>query len=113
MNQKALRLIAGHNLAELLHRPFGRGMLRHIPMDDPTCVGATTTYVALSPDDSLDRLPGRVLATLSSAMNRGELGHRFSMFQRYDRFFAGQLGGTTALFNHEGPFVGEIRSSNG
>ena len=36
MNQKALGLIARNNPAKLLHSPFGRGMLRHIPMDDPT-----------------------------------------------------------------------------
>jgi len=36
VNEKSLRLIAGNNPAELLHGPFGGGVLRHIPMHDPT-----------------------------------------------------------------------------
>lgn len=71
-----------------------------------TEVGSTTTWAELSATDSLDLLPGRVLAALTAAANRGELGHRFSLFQRYERFFAGQLGGSAALLNHDGPFVG-------
>ena len=35
VNEEALRLIAGNNGAELLDGPFGRGMLRDIPMHDP------------------------------------------------------------------------------
>jgi len=71
-----------------------------------TEVGAATTYAAVSPSESLDRLSTRVLAALSSAISRGELVHRFSVFQRYERFFAAQLGGTAAFFNHDGPFIG-------
>lgn len=71
-----------------------------------TEVGGASTYDRLLPTDSLERLSARVLAALSSAKDRGELAHRFSVFQRYERFFAGQLGDTSALFNHEGPFIG-------
>src|SRR5207237_9966974 len=55
---------------------------------------------------TLERLSAKVLAALSSAKDRDDLGHRFSVFQKYERFFTPQLGETTALFNHEGPFIG-------
>src|SRR5207247_1062342 len=71
-----------------------------------TEVGGTATYDALLPTDSLERLSAKVLAALSSARDRGELAHRFSVFQKYERFFAAQLGDTAALFNHQGPFIG-------
>ena len=71
-----------------------------------TEVGGATTYDALLPSERLERLSAKVLAALSSAKDRGDLGHRFSVFQKYERFFAPQLGDTTTLFNHEGPFIG-------
>jgi hypothetical protein len=71
-----------------------------------TEVGSTTTYDSLAPGESLDRLSPKVLAALTSARDRGELAGRFALFQRYDRFFAPQMGGTSAIFNHEGPYIG-------
>src|SRR6266851_3988189 len=71
-----------------------------------TEVGSTTTYDALLPSEPLERLSAKVLAPLSSAKDRGDFGYRFSVFQKYERFFAPQLGDTTALFNHVGPFIG-------
>jgi hypothetical protein len=71
-----------------------------------TEVGGASTFDRLLPTESLERLSARVLAALSSARDRGELAHRFSVFQKYERFFAAQLGDTSALFNHEGPFIG-------
>lgn len=69
-------------------------------------VGSTATYDTLSPSEPLERLSPKVLAALSSARDRGDIGRRFSVFQKYERFFAAQLGDTPALFNHEGPFIG-------
>lgn len=71
-----------------------------------TEVGSTATYDSLGIDESLERLSPRVLAALSAARDRGELGSRFSLFQQFPRFFAPQLGGTNAIFNHEGQLVG-------
>ena len=34
--EKSLGLIAGHDGAELLDGPRGRGVLSHVPMHDPT-----------------------------------------------------------------------------
>ena len=70
-----------------------------------TEVSSTETYDDLS-NEPLEYLSAKVLAALSSARNRGDLGHRFSVFQKYEGFFAPQLGDTAALFNHEGPFLG-------
>ena len=69
-------------------------------------VGSTATYDDLLPDEPLELLSAKVLAALSSAKNRGELGHCFSLFQKYERFFAPQLGNTSAFVNHKGPFLG-------
>ena len=71
-----------------------------------TEVASTAIYDTLSPDESLERLSTRVQIALSSAKDRGDLGHRFSVFQKYERFFALQLGDTPAFVNHEGPFIG-------
>ncbi len=71
-----------------------------------TEVGGITTYDSQLGTDSLERVSAKVLAALSSAQHRGDLSHRFSVFQRYERYFAAQLGGTAAIFNHEGPFIG-------
>jgi len=71
-----------------------------------TEVGSTTTYDGLAAGETLDRISPRVLAALSRARDRGELGHKFSVFQKYDRYFAPQLVEGRALFDHDGPFVG-------
>ena len=71
-----------------------------------TEVSSTVLYDALSPDDSLERLYAKVQIALSSARDRGDLGHRFSFFQKYERFFSLQLGDKPAFVNHEGPFIG-------
>src|SRR5262249_62299712 len=71
-----------------------------------TEVGSTTTYDGLAPAETFDRVSPRVLAALSSARDRGELGHKFLVFQKYDRYFAPQLVEGRALFDHNGPFVG-------
>ncbi len=97
----------GHGIPVLAFRipneaSLGAEEVRHLT-DFATAVGATTTYDTLASDDSLS---ARVLAALSSARDRGDLGHRFSLFQRFDRYFAAELGGAGALFNHEGPFLG-------
>ncbi len=68
-------------------------------------VGSVSTYDTLTQDDSLDRLSPTILAALSSARDRGELGNRFSLFQRYELYFVSQLD-PSAIFNHEGPFLG-------
>jgi hypothetical protein len=63
------------------------------------------TYALVTPD----RLSAIVLASLTSARDRGELGHRFLLFQKWDLFFAHFLPSATCkapLFNHSGPFVG-------
>jgi len=36
VDEKSLELIAWHNRPELLDGPTGRGVLRHVPMHDPT-----------------------------------------------------------------------------
>src|SRR5712691_6325864 len=36
VDEKSLGLVAWHNRPELLDGPTGRGMLRHVPMHDPT-----------------------------------------------------------------------------
>jgi hypothetical protein len=69
-------------------------------------VGSTTTYKALAPTDGLDLLSGEVQAALTAAHVRGDLGSRFSLFQKFDRFFSGQMGANTSLFSHEGPYIG-------
>lgn len=74
--------------------------------DFVTEVGSTTTYKALGTEDSIDALSGEILAALTSARDRGQLGSRFSLFQPFDRFFAAQLGELPPLYNHESPFVG-------
>jgi hypothetical protein len=70
-----------------------------------TEVGSTSTYDSLSADEPVDRLSARILASLSRARDRGDLGHTYSVFQTYERFFAAQLR-DSAFFNHEGPFIG-------
>ena len=50
-------------------------------------VGSTTTYDSLTPDESWERISPRVLAALTSASNRGDIGNRFSVFQEYERYF--------------------------
>jgi hypothetical protein len=71
-----------------------------------TEVGSLTTYKALATGDSLDSLSGEILAALTAARDRGQLGNRYSIFQPFDRFFSKQLGANASLFSHEGPFVG-------
>ena len=68
-------------------------------------VGSTTTYASLAPGESLERISPKVLAALTSARDRGDIGHRFSFFQEYERYFWPLLQGG-ALLTHEGPFVG-------
>ena len=68
-------------------------------------VGSTTTYDSLAPNESLDRISPKVLAALTSARNRGDIGHRFSVFQEYERYYQPLLQGP-ALFTHGGRFVG-------
>ncbi len=69
-------------------------------------VGSTTTYDSLAPDESWERISPRVLAALTSARNRGDIGNRFSVFQEYERYFGPLLMQSKALLTHEGPFVG-------
>ncbi|MEQ1871805.1 MAG: DUF4062 domain-containing protein, partial [Vicinamibacterales bacterium] len=71
-----------------------------------TETGSTTTYDSLASAETLERISPWVLAALSTARDRGDIGRRFSVFQRYDQFFASQLVETSPLINHEGPFVG-------
>lgn len=71
-----------------------------------TEVGSLTTYKSLATGDSLESLSGEVLAALTAARDRGQLGSRFSIFQPFDRFFSRQLGANATLFSHEGPFIG-------
>jgi len=71
-----------------------------------TEVGGTTTYDALAAGEALERVSPRVLAALSSARDRGDIGSRYSVFQRYERYFAPELAQSGALFSHEGPFIG-------
>src|SRR4029079_19059629 len=47
--------------------------------------GGTTTYDALAAGEALERVSPRVLAALSSARDRGDIGSRYSVFQRYQR----------------------------
>ena len=49
-----------------------------------TEVASTAIYDALSPAESLERLSTKVQIALSSAKDRGDLGHRFSVFQKYE-----------------------------
>ena len=89
--------------------PYASGLAsdEHDRLDSfVTEVSSTALYHALSPDDSLERLCTKVQIALSSAKDRGDLGPRFSIFQKYERFFALQLGDTPAFVNHEGPFIG-------
>ena len=71
-------------------------------------VGSTTTYDFLAPDERLERISPKVLAALTSARNRGDIGHRFSVFQEYERYFGPLLLQGRALLTHEGPFVGRV-----
>ena len=50
-------------------------------------VGSKTTYASLAPGESLERISPKVLAALTSARDRGDIGHRFSFFQEYERYF--------------------------
>ena len=68
-------------------------------------VGSTTTYDSLAPGESFERISPKVLAALTSARDRGDIGHRFSVFQEHERYFGPLLQGQ-ALFTHRGPFVG-------
>ena len=68
-------------------------------------IGSTTTYDSLVPGESLERISPKVLTALTSARDRGEIGHRFSVFQKSEQYF-GTLLQSGALFSHEGPFVG-------
>ena len=68
-------------------------------------VGSATTYDSLAPDESLERISPKVLAALTNARNRGDIGHRFSIFQEHERYFEPLLQ-DQALFTHRGPFVG-------
>ena len=68
-------------------------------------VGSTTTYDSLAPGESLERISPKVLAALTSARNRGDIGHRFSIFQEHERYFEPLLQ-DQALLTHRGPFVG-------
>ena len=68
-------------------------------------VGSTTTYDSLAPGESLERISPKVLAALTSARNRGDIGHRFSIFQEHERYFRPLLQ-DQALLTHRGPFVG-------
>ena len=69
-------------------------------------VRSTTTYDSLRPDESLERISPKVLAALTSARDRGDIGHRFSVFQEYERYFGPLLLQGQALLTHEGPFIG-------
>lgn len=71
-----------------------------------TEIGSVTTYAALGPRDAPELLSGQIQAALTAARDRGQLGGRYSPFQRYDRYFAKQLGDNPPLFNHEGPLFG-------
>ena len=68
-------------------------------------VGSTSTYDSLAHGESLERISPKVLAALTSARDRGDIGHRFSVFQEHERYFGPLLQGQ-ALLTHEGPFVG-------
>ena len=69
-------------------------------------VGSMTTYDSLGPGESLEKISSKVLAALTNARDRGDIGHRFSVFQEYERYFRPQLLQGGALFTHRGPFVG-------
>ena len=69
-------------------------------------VGSATTYDSLAPGESLKRISPKVLYALTKARDRGDIGHRFSVFQEYERYFRPQLLQGGALFTHRGPFVG-------
>ena len=69
-------------------------------------LGSTTTYDSLAPNESLERISPRVLAAVTSARDRGDIGNRFSVFQEYERYFRPLLLQSGALFSHEGLFVG-------
>ena len=69
-------------------------------------IGSTTTYDSLAPNESLERISPRVLAAVTSARDRGDIGNRFSVFQEYERYFKPLLLQSGALFSHEGLFVG-------
>lgn len=71
-----------------------------------TEVGSLTTYKSLAAEQSLDSLSGEILAALTAARDRGQLGNRYSIFQPFDRFFSKQLSPNAALFSHKGPFIG-------
>ena len=69
-------------------------------------IGSTTTYDSLAPNESLERISPRVLAAVMSARDRGDIGHRFSVFQEYERYFRPLLLQGGGLLSHEGSFVG-------
>lgn len=69
-------------------------------------LGSANTFVPLSPSESHAALSGKVLASLRSAQDRGDLGSRYSIFQRAEEFFARQLKGTSTFFNHLSPLHG-------
>ena len=68
-------------------------------------VGSATTYESLALGESLERVSPKVLAALTSARNRGDIGHRFSIFQDHKRYFRPLLQ-DQVLITHSGPFVG-------
>lgn len=69
-------------------------------------VGSVSTYDRLDKSESRDRLSPKILAALSTAKARGDLGTKYSIFQPFDRVFALQLSDPSTLFNHLSPYIG-------